>query len=177
MARRQKRFEVREARPVMQDGFVKEWPEVGMIAMGSPNDPKPSIKVANGKVVEMDGKPREQFDMIEWFIADRGINTAVAEKMMAIDSLDIAKMVVDINVPRQRVVDVFSGLTPAKIVEVMNHLNVVEMMMGVQKMRARKTISTQAHVTNLQDNPVLIAADAFKRAKTFTRANPGAAPT
>ncbi len=164
MAKRQKRFEVREARSVMQDGFVKEWPEVGMIAMGSPNDPKPSIKVANGKVVEMDGKPREQFDMIEWFIADRGINTAVAEKMMAIDSLDIAKMIVDINVPRQRVVEVFSGLTPAKVVEVMNHLNVVEMMMGVQKMRARKTISTQAHVTNLQDNPVLIAADASEGA-------------
>ena len=51
MARRQKRFEVLEQRPVNLDGFVKEWPEVGLIAMGSPNDPKPSIKIENGKVV------------------------------------------------------------------------------------------------------------------------------
>ena len=51
MARRHKRFEVLEQRPVNLDGFVKEWPEVGMIAVGSPNDPKPSIKIENGKVV------------------------------------------------------------------------------------------------------------------------------
>lgn len=164
MARRHKRFEVLEKRPVNQDGFVTEWPEEGMIAMGSPNDPRPSIKVENGKIVEMDGRPRSQFDMIERFIADYAINTAVAEKMMAIDSREIAKMIVDINVPRSRVIEVFSGLTPAKIAEVMDQLNVVEMMMGVQKMRARKTPSTQCHVTNLRDNPVLIAADAAEAA-------------
>jgi propanediol dehydratase large subunit len=33
-------------------------------------------------------------------------------------------------------------------------------MMGLQKMRARRTPSNKAHVTNLQDNPVLLAADA-----------------
>jgi len=131
-----------------------------MIAMGSPNDPHPSVKVENGKIVEMDGRPRSQFDFIEQFIADYAINTAVAEKMMAIESRDIARMIVDINVPRSKVAEVFSGLTPAKIAEVMDMMNVVEMMMGAQKMRARKSPSTQAHVTNLQDNPVLIAADA-----------------
>ncbi len=159
MARRQKRFEVLEQRPVNLDGFVKEWPEVGMIAVGSPNDPKPSIKIENGKVVEMDGTPRSKFDMIEQFIADRYINTAVAERMMALDSKEIARMLVDIHVPREKVVEVFSGITPAKATEVFNYLNVVEMMMGAQKMRARKTPSTQCHVTNVQDNPVLIAAD------------------
>jgi propanediol dehydratase large subunit len=74
--------------------------------------------------------------------------------------VDIARMIVDINVPREKVVKVFSGLTPAKIAAVIDELNVVEMMMGVQKMRARRTPSNQAHVTNLQDNPVLLAADA-----------------
>jgi propanediol dehydratase large subunit len=149
-----------EQRAVNKDGFVTEWPEVGMIAMGSPNDPSPSIKVQNGAIVEMDGKRREDFDFNEIFIANYAINTAIAEEMMAIPCVDIARMIVDINVPREKVVKVFSGLTPAKIAAVVDELNVVEMMMGLQKMRARRTPSNQAHVTNLQDNPVLLAADA-----------------
>ena len=59
MAKRHKRFEALEQRAVNKDGFVTEWPEVGMIAMGSPNDPSPSIKVQNGVIAEMDGKRRE----------------------------------------------------------------------------------------------------------------------
>jgi propanediol dehydratase large subunit len=160
MAKRHKRFEALEQRAVNKDGFVTEWPEVGMIAMGSPNDPSPSIKVQNGAIVEMDGKRREDFDFNEIFIANYAINTAIAEEMMAIPCVDIARMIVDINVPREKVVKVFSGLTPAKIAAVVDELNVVEMMMGLQKMRARRTPSNQAHVTNLQDNPVLLAADA-----------------
>ncbi len=128
MARRQKRFEVLEQRPVNQDGFVVEWPEVGMVAMGGPNDPKPSIKVENGKIVEMDGRTRDQFDMIDRFNADYAINAAVAEKMMAIPSQEIAQMLVDFRVPREKVAEVFSGLTAAKIGEVMDLLNVVEIM-------------------------------------------------
>ena len=160
MAKRQKRFEVLDAREVNKDGFVTEWPEVGLIAMGSPNDPQPSIKVTNGVIVEMDGKKREEFDFNELFIANYAINTKIAEEMMAIPCVDIARKIVDINVPRAEVVKVFSGLTPAKIAAVMDELNVVEMMMGMQKMRARRTPGNQAHVTNLQDNPVLLAADA-----------------
>ena len=53
-----KRFEVLAARPVNQDGYVQEWPEVGLIAMNSPFDPKPSIKIENGVITEMDGKCR-----------------------------------------------------------------------------------------------------------------------
>ena len=48
-----KRFEVLGNRPVNKDGYVKEWPEVGLIAMNSPLDPKPSIVIENGKVVEI----------------------------------------------------------------------------------------------------------------------------
>ncbi len=160
MAKRQKRFEVLDARDVNKDGFVTEWPEVGLIAMGSPNDPRPSIKVENGVVTEMDGRKRAEFDFNELFIANYSINKDVAEQMMALSSVEIARKIVDINCPRAEVVKVFSGLTPAKIAEVMDHLNPVEMMMGMQKMRARRTPSIQAHVTNVQDNPVLLAADA-----------------
>ncbi|UNA35166.1 hypothetical protein LRM35_17080 [Klebsiella variicola subsp. variicola] len=59
-----------------QDGFVKEWIEEGFIAMESPNDPKPSIRIVNGAVTELDGKPVEQFDLIDHFIARYGINLA-----------------------------------------------------------------------------------------------------
>ncbi|MCP2240306.1 propanediol/glycerol family dehydratase large subunit [Thermoanaerobacterium thermosaccharolyticum] len=155
-----KRFEVLSKRPVNQDGFINEWPEKGFIAMCSPNDPKPSIKIENDKIVEMDGKRREDFDFIDLFIADHAINVRQAEKSMKMDSLDIAKMLVDINVERKTIIKIVSGLTPAKIMEVVNHLNVVEMMMAMQKMRARKIPANQAHITNLKDNPVQIAADA-----------------
>ena len=53
-----------------------------------------------------------------------------------------------------------SGLTPARIMEVVHCLNVVEMMMALQKMRARRTPSNQAHVTNKREHPALLAADA-----------------
>ncbi|ADL07322.1 propanediol/glycerol family dehydratase large subunit [Thermosediminibacter oceani] len=159
-----KRFQVLAERPVNKDGFVAEWPEVGLVAVDSPNDPKPGIKIENGKIVEMDGKKREDFDMIEQFIADYAIDVEMAEKAMKMDSLEIARMLVDINVPREQVVKIASGLTPAKIVEVVKMLNVVEIMMAIQKMRARKRPGNQCHVTNLRDNPVLIAADAAEAA-------------
>src|SRR5207247_8440470 len=69
-------------------------------------------------------------------------------------------MLVDFQVCREKVVRIISGLTPAKIMDVVNRLNVVEMMMALQKMRARKTPSNQAHVTNKKENPALLAADA-----------------
>ena len=58
---------------------------------------------------------------------------------MKIPSVELAKMLVDINIPRSKVVNYFGAMTPAKIVEVIDQLNVVEMMMAVQKMRARRT--------------------------------------
>jgi len=159
MAKRQKRFEVLDAREVNQDGFVTEWAEVGLIAMASPSDPKPSVRVQNGVIVEMDGVKREDFDFNDQFIADHAIDASVAEQMMAIPTIEIARKLVDINVSRAEVAKIFSGLTAAKIAGVMDSLNIVEMAMGIQKMRARRTIGNQAHATNLQDNPVLMAAD------------------
>lgn len=157
--KRSKRFEALEARPVNQDGFVVEWPEVGLIAMGSPNDPVPSIKIQNGRIVEMDGVPREKFDFIDQFIADYAIDVTMAEKAMAMEPVAIAKMLVDVNVSRDEIIKVVRGLTAAKLVAVFNTMNVVEMMMALQKMRARKRPSNQCHITNVADNPVLIAAD------------------
>lgn len=162
--KRSKRIETLDQRPVNLDGYINEWPEMGFVAMSSPYDPKPSIQIENGKIVELDGKKREDFDFIDQFIADYAINIERAERSMTVPSLDIARMIVDIHVSRKEILEVVSGITPAKMVEVMNHLNVVELMMGMQKIRARRTPGNQAHITNLKDDPVQIAADAAEGA-------------
>jgi propanediol dehydratase large subunit/glycerol dehydratase large subunit len=159
-----KRFEALAQRPVNQDGFVKEWPEVGMMAMNGPNDPKPSIKIEGGRIVEMDGRKRADFDMIETFIANYAINLENAEKAMGMDSKKLAFMLCDPGVGRNELIPLTTSMTPGKICEVVGYMNVVEMMMALQKVRARKTPSNQCHVTNVKDNPVQIAADAAEAA-------------
>ncbi|MDK9625076.1 propanediol/glycerol family dehydratase large subunit [Propionibacterium freudenreichii] len=155
-----KRFEALDARPVNQDGYVTEWPEVGLIAMNGPNDPTPSIRIEDGVVVELDGKQRADFDMIDTFIADYGIRLDKAEEVCKTDSRELARQVMDFHVPRAEVVQLTTAMTPAKITEVVGTMSVLEMMMAVTKMRARLFPANQAHVTNLKDNPVQIAADA-----------------
>lgn len=162
--RRSKRIETLDQRPVNLDGYINEWPEMGFVAMTSPYDPKPSVKVANGRIVELDGKKREDFDFIDQFIADYAMNVERAEASMAVSSLEIARMIVDIHVSRKEILELVTGITPAKMTDVMNHLNVVELMMGMQKIRARRTPGNQAHITNLKDDPVQIAADAAEGA-------------
>lgn len=162
--KRSKRIEALDRRPVNLDGYINEWPEMGFVAMKSPYDPHPSVKVENGKIIELDGKKRQDFDFIDQFIADYAINIERAEASMSVSSLDIARMIVDIHVSRREILDLISGITPAKMAEVMNHLNVVELMMGMQKIRARRTPGNQAHITNLKDDPVQIAADAAEGA-------------
>jgi propanediol dehydratase large subunit len=164
MAQRQKRFEVLAERPVNKDGFIKEWAEVGLVAMESPNDPAPSIRIEGGRIVELDGRARDDFDMIDAWIADHSIDVSVAEEAMAVDSNDFARMLVDVNVPRSEVLRLSVGMTPAKILDVLKRMNVVELMMAMQKLRARRTPSTQAHVTNVKDTPALLAADAAEAA-------------
>ncbi|HEX6025049.1 MAG TPA: propanediol/glycerol family dehydratase large subunit [Solirubrobacter sp.] len=160
MAHKQKRFEVLAERPVNKDGFIQEWPEVGLVAMESPNDPRPGIRIENGRIVELDGRAREDFDMIDAWIADHAIDVSVAEEAMAVDSNDFARMLVDVNVPRSEIARLSVGMTPAKIADVLKRMNVVELMMAMQKLRPRRTPANQAHVTNLKDTPALLAADA-----------------
>jgi len=160
---RSKRFEILNNRPVNKDGFIDELPEYGFVAMQSPYDPKPSIKVVGGVITELDGVRREDFDFIDSFIADYAIDVTNI-RFMNIPSEEIARKLVDINISRNEILEIMSSITPAKVTEVMNCLNVVEMMMAMQKMRARKTPANQAHITNVKDDPVQIAADAAEGA-------------
>lgn len=159
-----KRFEALRNRPINKDGFVLEWEEVGLIAMNSSQDPEPSIKIENGIVVELDGKKRDDFDSIDTYIANYAINLEKANEVIAMDSQKIANMLCDPNVPRKELVKLTTAMTPAKAVQVLGYMNVVEMMMAMQKMRARKTPMNQCHVTNIKDNPSQLAADAAEAA-------------
>ena len=161
---RSKRFEKLADRPVNKETFIKPWPEQGLIVADSPLDPSPSLRIENGIVTEMDGVQQAEFDLIDHFITRHAINLETAEQAMNTPSLQIARMLVDINVPRAEILDLISGCTPSKLVQIVGQMNVLEMMMGLAKMRARRTTANQAHVTNRKENPALLAADAAEAA-------------
>ena len=147
-------------RPISRDNLVPEDPVLGLVAFSSPFDPEPSLRIEQGRVVELDGKPEEEFDLIDEFIARHGLDVTVAEEAMALDTVEFARMVVDPAVPRAEVTRLTAGMTPAKIAATLALLTPVEILQAMQKMRARRTPSIQAHVTNRVDHPLLIAADA-----------------
>lgn len=158
--KRSKRFEKLDKRPINQDSFFVEWAEGGLSAMNSTYDPMPSIKIEDGIIVEMDGKTSDEFDSLELFIVNHGINVDMAEWAMSFAPEHIAKMIVDINVSREDVLKITTAVTPAKMLQVVKCMNAVELMMGQMKMRVRKTPANQAIVCNIKDNPALLAADA-----------------
>ena len=160
MAKRSKRYQFFEELEVNKDTFLDEMPEIGLVTTGGPQDPRPTIRIEEGRIIEMDQKAIEDFDLIDHFIARYSIDIDMAPLAMAIDSTEFAKMIIDINVPRPDIVKYAGGMTPAKIVEVVSCLNPVEMMMATQKMRTRKTPANQAHVCNRKDDPALLAAEA-----------------
>jgi propanediol dehydratase large subunit len=162
--RTSKRTEILEARPVNLDGFVEEWPEKGLVAMESDFDPQPSVRVEDGRIVELDGRTRDRFDFMDTFIADHAIDVGACEEAMATPSIEIARMIVDPRTSRADVVAVGRGLTPAKILDVVKLMNVVEIMMGIQKTRSRRTPANQAHSTSAKDNPIQVAVDAAEGA-------------
>ena len=154
------RMRVLDAKPVNLDGFSAANPDLGLVAMHSPFDPVPSVVIQDGAVVELDGRTVADFDVIDEFIARYGLDLAVAEEAMALGDRDLARMAADFNVPRAEVVRLVGGITPAKLARVVALLTPVEMQAAMSKMRARRTPSNQAHVTNQLDDPLLIAADA-----------------
>ncbi|MCW2583143.1 MAG: Glycerol dehydratase [Klenkia sp.] len=163
-SRQSLRTEVLEERPVNLDGFVEEWPEKGLVAMESDFDPQPSVRVEDGRVVEMDGRERADFDFMDSFIADHALDVATTEASVALPSGQIARMLSDPGVSRSDVLAVTRGLTPAKVLDVVKLMNVVEIMQAMQKMRARRTPANQAHSTSARDNPLQVAVDAAEGA-------------
>ena len=142
------------------DGFAREDPALGLVALRSDADPAPSLRVVDGVVVELDQRSRDDFDTIDGYIAAHGLDLTVAEEAMALGDVAAARLFVDPAVPRAEVVRLVAGMTPAKLARVVAVLRPAELMMAMTKLRARRTPANQAHVTNLLDDPLLLAADA-----------------
>jgi propanediol dehydratase large subunit len=142
------------------DGFAHEDVGLGLIATNSPYDPQPSLVVEQGRVAEMDGKAAAAFDALDSMIAASGIDLSVADEAMSIDDVAFARLFVDPAIPRSEVVRLVAGTTPAKLARVVSLLRPPELTMAMTKLRARRTPSNQAHVTNRLDDPLLLAADA-----------------
>ncbi|HEY7689567.1 MAG TPA: propanediol/glycerol family dehydratase large subunit [Dongiaceae bacterium] len=162
---RWRRFDVWDARPLRLDRFAAEDPQNGFAATASPFDPKPSLRLAGGRVVEMDGVAEADFDLIDRFIAAYHIDQSVAPEAMTLDSRAFAREFVDIHVPRAKLVRLARGMTPAKLAEVVGALSTLELTFAQAKLRARRRPGNQAHVTNAKDDPLQLAADAATAAR------------
>ena len=157
---RWKRFADWDERPLRLDKFAVEDAANGFAAFSSPADPKPGIGIQASRVISLDGVLEHEFDMIDLFIARHHIDPEVAPEAMAVPSSTLARMLVDMHVPREVLVRLARGLTPAKLAETVGQLNALEIAFSYQKMRARKVPGNQAHVTNAKDDPLQLAADA-----------------
>ena len=162
--RRSRRFLAREQRELRRELLIAPSPELGLVAMDGPNDPEPSLVVENGRVLVLDGRREEDFDALDQFIARRGLDLEVATGAMALDERELARQLVDVDVSRDELVRLARGLTPARLARVVARLDPVEMMFALKKLRARRAPANQAHVTNLKENPALLAADASEAA-------------
>ena len=161
---RSKRFEAREQRGLRKELLVAPAPALGLVAMDGPNDPEPSLVVEDGRVVEIDGRGEADFDVLDWFLARRGIDLEAAAEAATLDDAEIARRLVDVDCPRDELVHLSRGLTPARLARIAARLDPVEAMFALKKLRARRAPANQAHVTNLKESPALLAADAAEAA-------------
>ncbi|HEU5009615.1 MAG TPA: propanediol/glycerol family dehydratase large subunit [Gaiellaceae bacterium] len=162
---RSERFVSRATRELNVEQLVSSYPELGLVAANGPNDPDPELVVDAGAVLRMDGRDAADFDVIDRFVVSHGLDLDVAAEAMALDDLELARMLVDVNVARGELVRLSRGLTPAKLARVIGLLDPVELMLALKKLRARRAPGNQAHVTNLKESPALLAADAAEAAR------------
>jgi len=158
------RFAARAEREVRREVLIEPLAELGLIAFDGPNDPAPSLVIEDGRVVELDGRRREDWDALDHFIVSAGLDLEIAAEAAELDDVEIARRLVDVAVPRSELVRLSRGLTPARLARVITMLDPVELMFAMKKLRARRAPANQAHVTNLKENPALLAADAAEAA-------------
>jgi propanediol dehydratase large subunit len=165
MASSSRRFTSRATRDLHLEQLVSPLPDLGLVAAEGPSDPEPELVVEDRVVRRMDGRDAGDFDVIDRFLVAHGLDLEVAQGAMELDDLQLARMLVDVNVPRAELVRLSRGLTPAKLARVIGLLDPVELMLALKKLRARRAPGNQAHVTNLKESPALLAADAAEAAR------------
>ena len=160
-APRWRRFDEWDSRPLRHDQFAVEDPEAGFRHLpqpvGSRRRPHGSRTAAWSRST---AKPEAEFDILDSFIAAHHLDLDVVDEAMAMDPAEVARMLVDINVPRETLERLARGMTPAKLVSVVSQMSSLEITFAYSKMRQRRTPGNQAHVTNAKDDPLQLAADA-----------------
>jgi propanediol dehydratase large subunit len=163
-AERSDRFGARDKKELRRELIISPMPELGLVAANGPDDPAPELVVTDGVVTRMDGRDAADFDVIDRFLVAHGLDLEIATEAMALSDVELARRLVDIDVPRAELVRLARGLTPAKLARVIGILDPVELMFALRKLRARSFPGNQAHVTNLKESPALLAADAAEAA-------------
>ena len=161
---RSERFRQREQRELRREVLIEPLAELGLVAMDGPNDPQPSLVIEGDHIAEIDGRREPDWDSLDHFLARHGLDVDVAREAAGLSDDAIARMLVDVDVPRAELVRLSRGLTPARLARVVARLDPVELMFALKKLRARRAPANQAHVTNLKENPALLAADAAEAA-------------
>lgn len=83
-----------DAQRVNLDGFAREDPGLGLVALRSPADPEPGLVISGGRVTEMDGVPEASFDAIDAYIARHGLDLQVAGEAMGLPDVEFARRLV-----------------------------------------------------------------------------------
>jgi propanediol dehydratase large subunit len=161
---RSDRFGSRAEKELRRELIISPMPELGLVAANGPDDPEPELSVVDGVVTRMDGRDAADFDVIDRFLISHGLDLEIAAEAMTLSDVELARRLVDIDVPREELVRLARGLTPAKLARVIGILDPVELMFALKKLRARSFPGNQAHVTNLKESPALLAADAAEAA-------------
>ena len=139
-----RRFASRATRDLHLEQLVSPMPELGLVAANGPNDPQPELVVESGVVMRMDGRTAAEFDIIDRFVVAHGLDLDVAADAMALDDIEIARRLVDVNVSRAELVRLSRSLTPAKLARVIGLLDPVELVLALKKLRARRARASQA---------------------------------
>jgi propanediol dehydratase large subunit len=158
------RFAARAARELRREVLIEPLAELGLVAFDGPDDPPPSLVLDGDRVVELDGRREVDWDVLDHFVARNGIDPAAAREAAALADPELARRLVDVDVSRAELVRLSRGLSPARLARVVSLLDPVELMFALKKLRSRDRPANQAHVTNLKENPALLAADAAEAA-------------
>jgi propanediol dehydratase large subunit len=126
-----KRFKSRAGKELRKELIVAALPELGLVAANGPNDPEPDLVVDDGRVLRMDGRDAADFDVVDRFVIAHGLDLEVAQEAMALPDVEVARRLVDVDVPRAELVRLSRGLTPAKLARVAGMLDPVELMFAL----------------------------------------------
>ena len=156
-----RRFASRAQKELRREMLVSPLPELGLVAANGPNDPTPELVIDGGAVTRMDGRDAADFDVIDRFVVAHGLDLDIAAEAMPLPDETIARMLVDVDVPRADLVRLARGLTPAKLARVAGMLDPVELMFALKKLRAPRSRQPGARHQS-QGEP--LAADAAEAA-------------